>query len=48
MSDPKKCAHAPCTCMTTEKYCSPYCEENKDTIEIACKCGHPGCDGEID
>jgi hypothetical protein len=33
--------------MTTEKYCSTHCEENKDTIEIACKCNHPGCEGEI-
>lgn len=47
MSDPKKCAHSACTCMTTETYCSTYCEENKDTVEIACKCGHAGCDGEI-
>jgi hypothetical protein len=47
MSDPKKCAHASCTCMTTEKYCSTYCEENKDTIEITCKCGHAGCETEI-
>jgi hypothetical protein len=33
--------------MTTEKYCSAYCEEHKDTTEIACECGHPGCKGEI-
>jgi hypothetical protein len=47
MSDPKKCAHPSCTCMTTEKYCSTYCEENKDTVEITCRCGHPGCEVEI-
>jgi hypothetical protein len=33
--------------MTTEKYCSKYCEDHKDTAEIACECGHPGCRGEI-
>lgn len=33
--------------MTDEKYCSAYCESHKDTIEVACECGHPGCKGEI-
>ena len=47
MADQKKCAHAACTCMTDKKYCSTFCEEHKDTTEIACDCGHPGCKGEI-
>jgi len=47
MADQKKCDHPSCTCMTSEKFCSTYCEENKNTLEIACKCGHPGCKGEI-
>ena len=33
--------------MTDEKYCSPHCESRKDTTELACECGHPGCKGEI-
>jgi metallothionein len=47
MSDAKKCAHSACNCMTTEKYCSAHCEENKDTVEIVCKCGHAGCTAEV-
>jgi hypothetical protein len=47
MADQKKCAHAACTCMTNEKYCSKFCEDHKDTTEIACDCGHPGCKGDI-
>ena len=47
MADKKKCAHPACTCMTDEKYCSTYCESHKDTAEIACECGHPGCRGDI-
>ena len=23
---------------------SAYCEDAKDTTEIACNCGHPGCE----
>jgi hypothetical protein len=37
MSEAKEGCHPSCSCMTTEKYCSTYCEENKDVIEIACK-----------
>ena len=42
----KKCAHPACQCMTNEesKYCSTYCEDAKDTIEIACNCGHAMCE----
>src|ERR1700751_6473320 len=47
MADTKKCAHPACTCMTDQKYCSTHCESHKDTAEIACECGHPGCQGEI-
>jgi len=40
-----KCAHPSCTCPRTKdsKYCSPYCEAAKDTLELACNCGHAGC-----
>jgi len=47
MADRKKCAHPACSCMTDQKYCSPHCESHKDTTEIACECGHPGCKGDI-
>ena len=47
MADQKKCAHPACSCMTDKKYCSTHCETNKDTTDIACKCGHPGCKGDI-
>jgi hypothetical protein len=47
MADAKKCAHEACTCMTTEKYCSEYCKDHKDTVEIACKCAHAGCSGDL-
>ncbi len=47
MADQKKCAHPACSCMTDKKYCSTYCENHKDTAEIACECGHPGCRGDI-
>lgn len=41
-----KCAHPACRCMAREssKYCSQYCEDAKDTTELACNCGHPGCE----
>jgi hypothetical protein len=45
----KKCAHELCSCVAAEgsKYCSLSCEESKDTTEIACECGHPGCKGAV-
>lgn len=41
----KVCAHRGCNCAPREdsKYCSPYCEDAGDTLELACNCGHPGC-----
>ncbi len=49
MTEPKKCAHSACSCIVPsgEKYCSARCESAADTIEIACTCGHPGCQGEV-
>jgi hypothetical protein len=43
--DKKKCDHPACNCMVDEDadYCSPYCEDAAETIEIACNCGHAGC-----
>jgi hypothetical protein len=47
-TDQKKCAHVPCTCQASEKYCSQACEDaGSDETEIACLCGHPGCTAEV-
>ena len=42
----KKCAHPACQCMAAQgsKYCSDYCHDAGDTMEIRCNCGHPGCE----
>jgi hypothetical protein len=44
-----KCAHELCSCLAAEdsKYCSPNCEAAKDTTDLACGCGHPGCEGNV-
>jgi hypothetical protein len=46
MADTKKCAHPSCACVTTEKYCSTFCEGQAGTPDIECECGHPACDTE--
>ena len=40
-----KCAHPSCICETPAdgEYCSQYCSDAADTLEIACNCGHEGC-----
>ena len=40
-----KCAHPACSCMAREhdKYCSQYCDDASETLEISCNCNHPGC-----
>ena len=42
---PNKCAHPAGNCQVTgdSKYCSPYCEDAGDTMEISRNCGHAGC-----
>ena|SRR5581483_1159688 len=47
MASMKKCAHPACTCMTADKYCSSYCKDKRDSIEISCGCGHSGCSGHL-
>ena len=51
MADNNKCAHEACSCTVQkdDKYCSPQCEADasSDMTSIECKCGHPGCSGEI-
>lgn len=39
------CAHTGCNCAPRKgsKYCSQYCQDAGDTLELACNCGHPGC-----
>jgi hypothetical protein len=44
----KKCAHVLCSCNATEKYCSEACKDSDSReTEIACGCGHPGCDATV-
>jgi hypothetical protein len=47
MPDKQKglCAHPACRCPVPEgkKYCSQYCEDAGDEMEISCDCEHPGC-----
>jgi hypothetical protein len=40
-----KCAHPACACLRANdsKYCSTYCEDAGDTVELTCNCGHAGC-----
>ena len=47
--DKKTCDHKICTCAVTDDsdYCSPSCEAAGDAVELACKCGHSGCAGEL-
>ena len=51
MTDEKKnkCKGPNCSCTVghDSKYCSPHCETMKDSLEIACECGHAGCAGEV-
>ncbi|MEQ1868641.1 MAG: hypothetical protein ABL961_01295 [Vicinamibacterales bacterium] len=48
MTEPNKCAHPACICQVKSggaygKYCSEYCKESADTIELSCRCQHPTC-----
>jgi hypothetical protein len=45
MADNNKCAHPACNCTPKKdsKYCSQYCEDAKETVELSCNCGHGGC-----
>jgi hypothetical protein len=46
MATIKKCAHPACNCTVGEddKYCTQYCKDAGDEVEIACDCGHPACE----
>jgi len=45
MAEIKKCAHPTCNCTAPEndKYCSQYCKDAGDTLELSCNCNHAGC-----
>jgi hypothetical protein len=44
----KKCTHVLCSGNATEKYCSEACKDSDSReTEIACGCGHPGCDATV-
>src|SRR5579863_4787983 len=49
MAENQKCAHPACNCIVTEhhKYCSEYCHDARETVELSCNCGHPGCAEEL-
>ncbi len=48
MADGNKCGHEICVCTVgdDEEYCSEHCEDavDQDITEIACDCGHSGCE----
>jgi len=46
MSEPKKCAHAACTCVCTDgkKYCSQMCQDSHKYASLKCDCKHPECE----
>jgi hypothetical protein len=47
-NDQKKCAHVPCSCQASDKYCSQACRNaGSDETEIACQCGHADCDAQV-
>lgn len=39
------CAHPACQCTVEpgKTYCSQYCEDARDEVEISCDCFHAGC-----
>jgi hypothetical protein len=41
----RKCAHPACICTVSNdtKYCSQYCKDAGETMELSCNCGHAGC-----
>jgi hypothetical protein len=49
MADSNKCAHPACNCPASgdNKYCSNYCRDAGDTVELSCNCGHSGCSDEL-
>ena len=48
MAENGQCEHEICVCPVTgdAEYCSDHCRDAvaEDMTEIACDCGHPGCE----
>ena len=46
MSEPKKCAHAACSCICSDgkKYCSQICQDSHQYSALKCDCKHPSCE----
>ena len=44
-NESKKCKHPSCDCTVSgdDDYCSEYCRDARDTMEIGCGCEHPPC-----
>jgi hypothetical protein len=49
MAEDQKCAHPACNCIATKdnKFCSVYCHDAGETVELSCNCGHVGCADEL-
>jgi len=47
--EPRRCEHPACNCVVKggEKYCSQYCHDARNTLELSCNCGHAGCADEL-
>src|SRR6185312_2064136 len=45
----KKCANPTCSCDAPpgSKFCSAHCESTAGRTELACLCGHHGCQGDL-
>ena len=46
MEEAKKCKHPACHCMAEpgKDYCSTYCHDARDTVELTCNCHHADCE----
>jgi len=48
-AETKKCGHPACNCTVPDdkKYCSDYCHDARNTLELSCNCRHAGCAEEL-
>lgn len=48
----KRCDNLACLCEVplSQPTCSPYCDSpaGRDPAEIRCRCGHPGCEKQME
>ncbi len=51
-TDIKKCDNLACVCEVplAETVCAPYCDspEGRDLANVRCRCGHPGCEAQME